>query len=86
MNSIKLQHKNGYHIHGLWKLQNIDSHRLSLNLSHKIDLKRSDKYATLSNLRVYYTWKNVRNSCKNNKFEISATNVLITLHYYFISL
>ena len=55
MNSIKLQHKNGYHIHELWKLQNIDSHRLSLNLSHKIDLKRSDKYATLSNLRMYYT-------------------------------
>ena len=55
MNSIKLQHKNGYHIHELWKLQNIDSHRLSLNLSHKIDLKRSDKYATLSDLRMYYT-------------------------------
>ena len=30
-------------------------HRLSLNLSNKINLKRSDKYVTLSNLSTYYT-------------------------------
>ena len=32
-----------------------DSHRLILNLSDKINLKRSDKYVALSNLRIYYT-------------------------------
>ena len=35
-----------------------DSHRLLLNLSDKIkkkNLKRSDKFVTLSNLRIYYT-------------------------------
>ena len=32
-----------------------DSHRLLLNLSDKINLKRSDKYVALSNLSIYYT-------------------------------
>ena len=32
-----------------------DSHRLLLNLSDKIDLKRSDKYVVLSNLSICYT-------------------------------
>ena len=35
-----------------------DSHRLLLNLSDKINLKRNDKYVALSNLSIYYTWKN----------------------------
>ena len=49
-----------------------DPHRLLLNLSHKINLKRSDKYVALSNLSIYYTWKNIKKSYKNNKFKISA--------------
>ena len=32
-------------------------HRLLLNLTDKINLKRSDKYVALSNLSIYYTWK-----------------------------
>ena len=32
-----------------------DPHRLSLNLTDKINLKRSDKYGALSNLSIYYT-------------------------------
>ena len=32
-----------------------DLHRLLLNLSKKINLKRSDKYVALSNLSIYYT-------------------------------
>ena len=43
-------------------------HRLKLNLSDKIIL-RSDKYVALSNLSIYYTWKNVKNSYKNNKYK-----------------
>ena len=49
-----------------------DSHRILLNLSDKTHLKRSDKYVALSNLRIYYSWNNIKNSCKNNKFKISA--------------
>ena len=36
-----------------------DPHRLLLNLTNKIDLRRKDKYVTLSNLSIYYTWKNI---------------------------
>ena len=32
-----------------------DPHRLLLNLSDKMNLKRSDKYVALTNLSVYYT-------------------------------
>ena len=34
-----------------------DPHRLSLNLSDKINLKSEDEYVALSNLSIYYTWK-----------------------------
>ena len=50
-----------------------DPHRLLLNLSDKINLKRSDKYVALSNLSTYYTWRNIKNSYKNNKFKISGS-------------
>ena len=46
--------------------------RLLLNLSDKINLKRSYKYVALSNLSIFYTWKNIKKSYKNNKFKISA--------------
>ena len=48
-----------------------DSHRLLLNLSDKIDLKRSHKYVALVNLSIYYTRKNITKSNKSNKFKIS---------------
>ena len=32
-----------------------DPQRLFLNLSDKINLKRSEKYVSLSNLNIYYT-------------------------------
>ena len=49
-----------------------DPHRLLLNLKDKIDLRRKDKYIALSNLSIYYTWKNIKISYKNDKFKISA--------------
>ena len=41
-----------------------DSHRLLLNLTEKINLKRSDKYIALLNLSIYFTSKNVKKSFK----------------------
>ena len=41
-----------------------------LNLGNKINLKRSDKYVSLSSISIYYTWKNIKKSYKNNKFKI----------------
>ena len=49
-----------------------DPHRLLLNLTDKIDLRRKDKYIALSNLSIYYTQKNIKMSYKNNKIKISA--------------
>ena len=49
-----------------------DPHRLLLNLTDEIDLRRKDEYIALSNLCIYYTWKNIKKSYKNNKFRISA--------------
>ena len=47
-----------------------DPQRLFLNLSDKINLKRSEKYVPLSNLNIYYTWKTTKKSNKNDKFKI----------------
>ena len=49
-----------------------DPHRLLDNLTDKIDVKRKDKYIALSNLSIYYTWKNIKKSYKNNTFKILA--------------
>ena len=49
-----------------------DPQTLSFNLSDKINLKISDKYVALSNLSIYYTWRNIKRSYKNNRFKISA--------------
>ena len=46
-------------------------YRLLLNLSDKRNLKRSDKYAALSNLRISYTWKNMKRTYKNSRFKTS---------------
>ena len=42
-----------------------DPQRLLLNLSDKVNFKRSDKYVALSNLSISYTWKNIKKSYKN---------------------
>ena len=47
-------------------------HVLILKLTNKLDLRRDEKSIALSNLSIYYTWKNIRKSYKNNKFKISA--------------
>ena len=36
-----------------------DPHRLLLNLTDNINLKRSDKYVVLINLNMHYTWKTI---------------------------
>ena len=38
---------------------------LVLELTNKLDLRNQ-------NLSIYYTWKNIKSSYNNNKFEISA--------------
>ena len=47
-------------------------HVLVLKFADKLDLRRGQKSVALSNLSIYYTWKNIKTSYKNNKFKISA--------------
>ena len=49
-----------------------DPHRVLLKVTDKIDLRGKNKYIALSNLSIYYTWKNIKKSYKNNGFKISA--------------
>ena len=39
---------------------------------HVLDLRRGHKSVALSNLSIYYTWKNVKSSYNNNEFKTSA--------------
>ena len=63
MNSIFMNSKNS---------KKSDTHGLLLKLTDKANLKISDKYVALWNLSMYYTCKNIKKSCRNKKFKISA--------------
>ena len=41
-------------------------------LTNKLDLKIGEKIIGLSNLSIYYMWKNIKSSYNNNKFKISV--------------
>ena len=47
-------------------------HVLVLKLTHKLGPRRGQKSVTLSNLSIYYTWKNIKSSCNNNRLKIST--------------
>ena len=71
------------------------SHRFKLDVADKLNLKNPKKNMALVNLSIYYTWKNIKSECNNNKFKISALtwnetfdlpDVLILLMIYKITL
>ena len=41
-------------------------------LTSKLDLRIGERVIALSNLSICYTWRNIKSSCNNNKFKISA--------------
>ena len=47
-----------------------NAYRLIFNFADKIDFKRSDKYIVLSNLSMYSTLKNIKESLKNNSSNV----------------
>ena len=49
-----------------------EPNRYKYNLIDKLDLKNPNKNMALGSLSIYYTWKNVKSICNNNKFKISA--------------
>ena len=72
MNSIKLWNRMDTLFMNSENSEISDCHRLLLNLSDKINLKRSDKYVPLWNVSTYYIWNHIKESYKNNKSKISA--------------
>ena len=50
-----------------------EPHKFVLNLSQRLDLRRSNKHVALQNLSIYYTWQNTRKQYNNNKLKIIAS-------------
>ena len=48
------------------------AHILKLKLTNKLDWRLGEKVIALSNLSIYYTWKNIKSSYNNNKLKIFA--------------
>ena len=71
INSIKAQYKMDTIFINTENGRTSEYHVLLLNLTNKIDLI-NEKTVALSILSIYYTWKNMKSSCNNNKFKISA--------------
>ena len=49
-----------------------DPQRLLLSFTDKTDLRGKEKYIALSSLSIHYTWKDIKQSYKKNKFKITA--------------
>ena len=49
-----------------------EPHILILKLTDKLESTRGEEIIALSNLSIYYTWKNIESSYNNNKFKVSA--------------
>ena len=46
--------------------------KFRLNLTGKLNLKKSNKNVALANLSTYYIWKKIKSEYNNNRFKISA--------------
>ena len=49
-----------------------EPNRFKYDLIDKLDLRNPNKNMALANLSIYYTWKNVKSTYNNNKFQILA--------------
>ena len=52
--------------------QTAEPHVLMLKFTDKLDLRKGENRIALSNLSIYYRWKNIKSSYNNNKFKIST--------------
>ena len=58
-----------------------EPHVLILKLTDKLDLRRGEESIALSNLSIYYTWKNIKKSHNNNKFKCHLQRGIINFDY-----
>ena len=50
-------------------------HILKLKLTSNLDLRLGEKIIALSNLSIYYTWKNIKGTYNNNKLKNNCSNM-----------
>ena len=81
INSIKLWNRIGTTFMNYENSKTSDRHRLLLNHSDKINFKRSDKYVALSNLSIYYTWKNMKSHTKTINLKYQLQHEMKNLNY-----
>ena len=56
-------------------------HVLILKLTNKLDLRMGENVIALPNLSIYYTWKNIKSSYKNNNSKNQLQHGVINLNY-----
>ena len=49
-----------------------EPHVIVLKVTNKLDLRIGEKIIALSNLSIYYSWKNIKNPYNNNRFKKTA--------------
>ena len=49
-----------------------ESNKFMCQFTGKLNLENPNKNMALANLSIYFTWKNIKSECNNNKFNISA--------------
>ena len=72
MNTIFMNSKNS---------RTSDPRRLLFNLTDKTNLRRKDKYIALSNLSIYYTWKNIKNPRRTINLKFWLQHEMKNLNY-----
>ena len=60
--------------------KNSNPHRLLLNLTDTLDL-RKDKYIALSNLRIYYTFENIKSYIRTISLKFQLQHGMKNLDY-----
>ena len=58
-----------------------DPHTLLINLTGKINVKRSDKYSALSNFSIFCTWKNIKSHTKIINLKYHLRHGMKSLNY-----
>ena len=56
-------------------------HIRTLKLVNKIDLSFGEKVIALSNLSIYYTWKNIKSIYNNSKLKYLLQHGMMNLNY-----
>ena len=58
-----------------------ECHVLVLKLANKLDLRRGQISVALSNLSIYYTWKNIKSSYNSNNLKYLLQHGVMNLNY-----